>query len=253
MRFSLFFISILLTVQSFATETEEHYNELFSKANVAYKQGAYDSAKSIYNEIAQNGMVSTKLFYNLGNCHYKLGNIPASILNYERALKLNPSDEDALYNLSIANAQITDRIEPIGSWFLAEWWKASSLALNPDTWAMVSFIMLIVTLLLITAFVVGKEANLRKVGLLGGIVSFGLYLLVFSLGQTSKSWKNKTEAIVFAPTVDVKSEPTTKSTDQFVLHEGIKVQVIGEDADWVRIKLSDGNSGWIQRRSIETI
>ena len=65
--------------------------------------------------------------------------------------------------------------------------------------------------------------------------------------------KNQIEAVVFAPNVTATSAPNEKSTSLFVLHEGTKVQVIEEKENWVRIKISDGNIGWLESSKLELI
>lgn len=242
-----------MALSSFANASDQHYAELFEQANLAYKLGSYDSAKTIYHEISNNGILSAELFYNLGNCYFKTNQNAAAILNYERALRINPSDEDIIYNLEIANSRITDKIDPIDRFFLTKWWHEMALSLNPDTWAFITILLFTSALALLLLFKFGTQSNLKKMGLLGGIIALVFTATSYSLGSAALNWMNRQEAIVFAPTVNVKSEPSNKGTDQFVLHEGIKVEILSEESDWVRIKLEDGNSGWIQRQSIESI
>lgn len=253
MNFKYLLFFLMLSVSGFATETDDYYNALFEKANQAYKEGAYDSAKTLYKEIAENGILSSELLYNLGNCSYKEGNWASAILNYERALRLAPDNEDVRYNLEIANSRITDKIEPIDSFFLTEWWQDFALMLHPDTWGWLSLVIFTMMIAAFSFFLIGKESDYRKLGFINFIFGILLFVLSFSLGNSALKWKNRSEAIVFAPTVNVKSEPNFKGTDQFVLHEGIKVTVIDEESEWLRIKLSDGNSGWVSRQSIEKI
>ena len=253
MNFKYLLFFLMLSVSGFATESDQYYGEQFSKANLAYKEGAYDSAKVIYQEIAQNGIVSPELFYNIGNCNYKNGAIASAILNYERALRLSPDNEDIRYNLEIANNRITDNIEPLDTFFLTEWWRNFALTMHPDTWGWISLALFALMIAAFSLFIIGRENEFRKLGFIGSLTCLVLFAFTFGLGNSALKWKNRSEAIVFAPTVNVKSEPNLKGTDQFVLHEGIKVTVIDEDSDWLRIKLSDGNSGWVSRQSIERI
>jgi tetratricopeptide (TPR) repeat protein len=250
-KYLLFFF--MLSVSGLAGESDQYYNDLFEEANLAYKEGAYDSAKSIYGEIAQNGIISSELFYNIGNCNYKIGAIASAILNYERALRLAPDNEDIRYNLEIANNRITDKIEPIDTFFLTSWWQNLALTFHPDIWGWVSLGLFAFMIVAFSLFIIGKESEFRKLGFISSVICLFLFAVAFGLANSALHWKNKTEAIVFAPTINVKSEPSLNGTDQFVLHEGVKVSVIDEDNDWVRIKLGDGNSGWVSRQSIESI
>ena len=91
-------------------------------------------------------------------------------------------------------------------------------------------------------------------GFFGGIILF-----LVSIAANSFAWnlnekmENRNEAIVFAPTVPVKSSPAESGTDLFVLHEGTKVVMLNKLGDWAEIKISDGNRGWLPLSSIEII
>ncbi|MEX2597927.1 MAG: tetratricopeptide repeat protein [Salibacteraceae bacterium] len=254
MRFKKTLILILALLPWIELVAEdEYYQTLFEQGNAAYKSGQYDSARSIYMEIAQSGMVSSKLFYNIGNAHFKGGNIPASILYYERALRLKPNDEDIKYNLNIAEGFITDKIEPIEPVFIAKWWNELALNFTTNFWAIFFLVLMLISAALFTVFFLSPKRRKKQLGLIGSLVAMIVAVGIFLLGNTSLNNLQKQEAIVFAPSVNVKSEPGLNATDQFVIHQGLKVMLLAEDGDWTRIKLSDGNSGWLPTQSIEPI
>jgi tetratricopeptide (TPR) repeat protein len=230
-----------------------HYEDLYAKANYVYKAGNFDSAKVLYSEIIQNGMVSSELFFNLGNTFFKKGNIPEAILYFERALRIAPNDEDIQYNLNIANTYITDKITPLESIFFKEWWDSITYAFSVSTWAVLFILLLAIASALITLYSISSHRKMKQLGLIGGAIVFGISLIVLLITNSAFHRLNKDQAIVFSPTVNVKSEPSINSTDQFVIHEGLKVEIIDSEGDWTRIRLSDGNSGWLQSQSIERI
>src|SRR6059036_404081 len=96
----------------------------FEQANQLYRDGKYDQAAGLYEQVISNGYESAALYYNLGNACFKLKNTPSAILNYERAKRLAPHDEDILYNLRLANLRIVDKIEPIPQIFFIDWWRS---------------------------------------------------------------------------------------------------------------------------------
>lgn len=253
MRFNLTLILFLLSGIMLASDQGEYYQDLYSNANQAYKEGSYDSAKTLYTEIFQNGMVSADLFYNLGNTHYRDGNYPAAILFYERAQRLDPSDEDIKYNLKIARQFVTDKIEPVQPFFISSWWAGASKVMSPRLWSIMFLLLLSIACGLMTVYFVARARSIRQLGFIGGIVGIGMSILIYSLASTAEGEQTKPEAIVFASSANVKSAPGLNSTDQFVIHAGLKVRVVDEDGDWTRIELLDGNSGWIYSQSIEKI
>ena len=232
---------------------EGHYEDLYEKANEVYKAGNYDSAKVLYSEIIQNGMVSSELFYNLGNTFYKKGNIPEAILFFERARRLSPNDEDIKYNLDIANTYITDKIAPLENVFFTKWWESITYAFSVTTWSVLFILLLLSAAALFTLFGVSNNRKVKQLGLLGGGFVLGASVVVILLTNSAFNKLNLNQAIVFSPTVNIKSEPGLNAMDQFVIHEGLKVKIIDTDGDWTRIRLSDGNSGWLQSQSIEKI
>lgn len=242
-----------LTANSIAGEDMGHYEDRFEQANQAYKLGEYDSAKNIYSEIVNNGFQSSELYYNLGNAHFKNGNLPASILYYERALRLNRDDQDIKYNLEVANSFIADKITPVPKLFLNHWWIALCQSLSPDGWAMLFLIALSLTCLAIGIFLFTLKIGLKQFSFIVSIVMLVVTIISLTLGFKSKELDAEKNAIVFSPSVNVKSEPDLKSTVQFVIHEGLKVQLVAEEGDWVRINIADGNSGWIPSQAIEVI
>ena len=88
------------------------------QAEEFYREGKYNEAAEIYRKLRASGMESAILYYNLGNCYYKLGENTQAILNYERALLLDPSDASARYNLKMAQQAIVDKIEVLPELFL---------------------------------------------------------------------------------------------------------------------------------------
>ena len=63
-----------------------------------------------------------------------------AILNYERALLLNPGNEDARFNLEMANTHIVDKIDPVGKFFLSVWIDSLRNFLSSNTWAVIGIV-----------------------------------------------------------------------------------------------------------------
>jgi tetratricopeptide (TPR) repeat protein len=87
--------------------------ELYKNAAQLYKASKFDTAAADYEKILSQGYRTAEVYYNLGNCYYKLNNLNKAIINYERALKLAPQDEDIQHNLAIANTKVVDKIQPV--------------------------------------------------------------------------------------------------------------------------------------------
>lgn len=60
--------------------------------------------------------------------------------------------------------------------------------------------------------------------------------------------------IVYNDVIEVNFEPNEKSEVLFEIHEGTKVEIIENfDTDWLKIKLSNGQTGWVIKNQIKII
>ena len=221
-------------------------NQRFDKANYYYNESKYDTAVVMYESIVNDGYVSAPLLYNTGNAYFKLRNYPMAILNYEKALKLEPDNDEIKQNLAIANALITDKIEPLPVFFMAKWWKNIGNMLTANGWATLSLIIagafLLALFLYFTATTKGLKKSMFFIGIF--LIIIGTCTVIFS-SQKRKYIEECKEGIVMKTTITVKSSPSSSGTDLFVLHEGTKVQILDQSDNWDKIKIADGSVGWM--------
>ena len=224
------------------------------EAEEAYAKEDYTQAIELYESVLKSYGESAMVYYNLGNAYYKVGKVAPAILNYERALLLNPGDSDTRFNLQVARQKTVDKIEPIGEFFLTRWIGTVEDVYSADGWAkwgVASFVLFIGCLVL---FFFSKWIRLKKIGFFAGIC-FLLISLVANLFADSQQDKllHRADAIVFASTVTVKSSPDASGTDLFILHEGTKVTIKSTLGEWSEIQLEDGNVGWMPSKEIQQI
>lgn len=227
----------------------------FENANQVYRSGQYDKAAKVYEEILAQGYESPALYYNLGNCYYKLNNIPGAILLFERARKLKPQDEDIVHNLTLANLHTEDRIEPIPDLFFVNWWRKWTELVSADQWAVIGLIALWLALFMgIGIFYIYRSLIIRRIFSIGALLALLLFALSFVAAlNRHKFQENHNFAIVFTPSTEVKSAPDEQSTGLFVLHSGVKVELIDRVGDWNKVRLADGKVGWMQSSSFKVI
>ncbi len=226
----------------------------FTAANELYRAGKYAEALHAYEEIVTNGYESPALYYNLGNACYKTGDYPAAILNYERAKRLSPADDDILHNLRLANLRIIDRIEPIPRLFFLEWWEDFIASRSASGWANIAIATLWVAALLLAGYRISRGPLAQRVFLHTGAVAVVVSLFAFTAGGIRGEREGSGgSAILFAPSVSVKSAPDAQSTDIFVIHEGVKVDLLDSVGDWRKIRLADGKIGWLESNDLKVI
>ena len=236
--------------------TTLHRTENSTKAagDSAYMQNDYLSAIQIYEGLLQQGE-SAEVYYNLGNSYYKSGDIARAILNYERALLLEPGNGDVRANLEIARAKTIDQVTPMPEIFFIGWFKSLINCLSIDAWAGWGIACFILFLACLCLFFYSKTVRLKKTGFFAGMALFVLAILcnVFAL-QQKKALTNRDKAIVLSPSVTVRSTPSESGTSLFILHEGHKVEIKDDTMrEWKEIRLEDGKVGWLPTSAIEVI
>jgi tetratricopeptide (TPR) repeat protein len=228
--------------------------QLFQKANQAYQKQDYQKAIELYQNILGQGYQATEIYYNLGNAYFRLNNLGQAILNYEKALKLNPNDPDISYNLELANLRVVDRLELPPRFFLFEWWDSlkTYFSLTQLTQLVAVLFILSVSLVILWLFI--RRYRLKRWLLTGTIISGVLFIFWgYILILQSEGYRNRHQGIVLTPTVTVMSAPDEASTDVFLLHEGVKIRLDEQRETWVKISLPDGKSGWIKTGDISII
>ena len=225
-----------------------------NNADTEYQKGNYQQAIRDYEEILKNGE-SAEIYFNLGNAYYRTDNITKAVLNYERARLLSPGDDDINFNLQFARSKTIDKITPESEMFFVTWYKSLVNFTSVDNWAKTGILCIVMALLLVLLYLFGPQLMLRKVGFFGGLAFFVIFLLsnLFAF-QQKQALDNRTGAIIISPSVNIKKTPAKNSADQFVLHEGTRVDIIDKGmTDWRCIRVGDGREGWIETKAIEEI
>ena len=241
-------LALLFTATVFAQ------SDLLQKANEHYTKEEYKQAIDDYNKILMTNLESSEVYFNLGNAYYKTKQYTLSILNFERAKLLAPDDEDIAFNLQVANQHVVDSIQELPGIFIVRWWNSLVNSQTTDAWAVISISGFILFLVLMGFYFFARTGEVKRVSFWAGCFLILLTIFSWSFAAQQKSrLVNHLEAIVMQPTVTVKSSPSEKGTNLFVIHEGLKVKITDKLGDWVEIKLADGNKGWLQTESVERI
>ncbi len=227
---------------------------LFDSANSAYARQDYTLATSLYDSLLQSGFRTAAVYYNLGNAWYKQENWVRAILNYERARKLAPEDEDIAWNLGLANLHVVDKYEPEETGLLNRWYEKFLRWRSAGGWAFLAIVWIWLAGISASVFLFVRPAVLKQILFVGSLFFLLLAVGSFSLSrQRIRYDRTHVEAIITAPNTYVKSEPTEGSLDLFILHAGAKVRILDETTDWVRIRFSSGKTGWMPAGDLEII
>lgn len=227
---------------------------LFQKGNQQYAKGRYQQAVQSYQQILNDGYQSATIYFNLGNAYYKIDDIPSAILYFEKAHKLNPSDEDINFNIKLANSKTTDKIIPLPEFFVSSWWHSFILCLSANTLATLSVLFLLAGFGLLVLYIFTSSIGVKKLSFYGGIVliCFG-FISIFIANRQVNYFNHHHQAIVFSSSVTAKSSPDAAGKQMFVVHEGTKVNVMETNANWIEIELPNGSAGWIASTDVKEI
>lgn len=250
---------LVLTIFAFTARATfgQDTEAIFEQANQAYSEENYAQAIEKYEAVLKQGFESAELYYNLGNAHYKSRHIAAAVLNYERALELDPGFEDAQYNLQLANLRVKDNVEAVPDLLLVQGVKNLVRGFSSGQWAKIAVILFWLAVALGVAFLYVNIPLAKRISFFGGIllVLASLFAFGVSLKRLDAERSNQF-AIILSPNVYVKDAPSGK-TDLMILHEGAKVRLVEEIGNWAKIRIDDANVGkvvgFIESANIEAI
>lgn len=231
------------------------YGQTKAQADSAYINNDFAGAAELYEGILANKGESGDIYYNLGNSYYKMDNIAKAVLNYERALLLNPADSDIRFNLELAQSKTVDKVPPISEVFFISWIKALINSMGEKGWSQIAILAFLLSLSGLALYFFGKKIGLKKIGFLSAIFLLFISIVTNSFASIQKAdLQSHNNAIIMAPSVTVKSTPNEEGTELFILHEGRKVTIKDNTMkDWKEIQLEDGNAGWVPASVIEII
>ena len=245
----ILFTTILTCIAAIASAvTKTEADELYEKDKFADAANAYETLLKTNGEAAE-------VYYNLGNCYYKQNEIPLAILNYERAFLLDPGDNDIRANLALARGKTIDKVVPPSEKFFVTWWRDLTNCMSMNVWATLGITAFVLMLLGVLVYMFLTPLWARKLGVYGAMVLL-LVAVLSNLAAISQhiSQTHRNTAIILTPSVTVKSSPSEKSTDLFLIHEGSKVEILdGSMKDWMEVKFEEGKQGWIPVNAAEVI
>ncbi|MDR0814156.1 MAG: tetratricopeptide repeat protein [Bacteroidales bacterium] len=246
------FITLLMTVS-----TALHASEMDSTLNRAallYQQNEFTEATRLYQTLVDSGWTSATLYYNMGNACFKNHDVKSAILYYERAKRLAPNDEDLDWNLQLTRSLIFDKVEAVPELFFITWGKNLRDLFSVRAWSWLSISFFIASLLMALGFLFLRKLNLKRIAFSVGVVTFLLCIGSFTFGFLQKANVERIdEAIVFVPSVTLKSSPDDSGNNLFILHEGVKVYITDRVGDWCEVRIADGNKGWMRAKDLEVI
>ena len=250
-------IAVLLFILAGMSQAEDLTNkdpgQLFFSANNYYQKQDYTKALEEYRRVLDIGFESGRLYYNMGNCFFKLGKPGYAILYYEKALRLMPQDGDLRSNLAYARslAGLSEASQGSGN-PVTNALTAPFRELSLRTTAVLCLVFYVIMVVIAGLFILNPLLAKKFTVLLPAIVI--LAVLGFSaFGVRYYNEEMRRHGIAVKNQAECKYEPIDKSTTYYKLQEGDKVDIIKTRSGWSHIRRSDGKIAWVESGAVEEI
>ncbi|MDR1192533.1 MAG: tetratricopeptide repeat protein [Verrucomicrobiales bacterium] len=222
----------------------------FDAANQACAVQKYDEAIRLYEHLLQNGSLSASVYYNLGNAYYLHGEVGKAVLGYQRALLLEPNAADVAANLA-ALRQAQGLPEPA-----VAWWQRPLLVFGRDTWAWLGGAALLLAMLAV--FLRGAWLNFGDAEKcphrwFHGAVTVSGLALALSIGGALAQGERADRQVVMTNDAPLKVSPFADAGDLASLREGELVKPLKRHNDFVFVKNTAGQKGWVAREKLAPV
>jgi tetratricopeptide (TPR) repeat protein len=236
-----FFLAVISAVGAFAAD-----DGTFSKANQAYAEGRYEEAANGYESLVGSGTRHANLFYDLGNARYRLGDFGNAILNFERALALDPRHPEADANLRLARDEARalemrrDGLERYASFGTV---KQYTIAATIAFW----FALFLTAHLCFTR---RRSAGRLALILLAAVIVSGSVFAIYTLENGAHG-----AALAVVTGKDVEARLATADTAKsiLVLPPGSEITILSERGDWLYAALPNDQRGWISASAAQRV
>jgi len=246
-----FIIAVVGLILTGSAYGQADLQENFNRGNVLYADGDFRGAIEAFKKAAESGYASPELYFNLGNAYFRDGQLGKSLVNYIRARRLDPRDEDILTNIEFARQYTVDRLEVSEEAILLDyvnrffdWFRLSEIA-----W--VSAILYLILVIIIIAGFLYRWIVIPK-----AVLSLVLVLFIIAGILTAVKYDRDVATrtgVVAVSSVDVKNGPGEDFKNQFTAHAGLIFSIDREDSGWYLVNFENRVKGWLPKTAIAEI
>ncbi len=239
-----------------------HAATTLAEADSAYSRGEYAEAVAAYKSIGAEHGWSSQLYCNLGNAFARGGDYGNALVNYLRALRLDPHNAQANNNVKYIETKVYDSnraelkgkkmtVDPDSPSFFSNVKKFIVRDHLSDTWAVWAAACFVIFVACAAIYIFTRNVLLRKIGFFGGFVFLGLSVIAIAFAFTAAGYKSNEGAVTAAKT-RLRSEASASAKENPVpLNRGTRMVVLdsvpvhGVKAQWYKVRLNSDFIGWI--------
>jgi len=223
-------------------------DSIFVESNRLYGVNDFEQAIKGYLSITDKNIDNKVLYYNIGNCYYKLSKLGYARLYYEKAKLYNPRDKDISHNIEVVKTKLIDDVKVIPKFFIVRIVNNINILFSPSQWAFIVLFVLYVCLFFFILFLFSQSVELKMNSLRTLFFIVPLFIIVLFFLFYSNMNHNNDDAILISSNTYVKTAPSPSSDDYFIIHEGVKFKIVDQVENWSRVLLSDGKDGWVENK-----
>ncbi len=250
-KFAWFTLALLLAGALGARRVHaDLLDEAWKRGNEAHFRADYGAAASAFEQLDRQKIVSPDLYYNMGVNYFRQGSLGRAIWSFERALVVEPDDEDARFNLTqarkLAERRVLDKIE--GAEREPLWIRVVTfLSPSTATWLFMGLYLTCFALL----FLRRRAADDSRTALTAGAAILGTGAVLAGVLLLGRMNLDRIPfGIVLPDRVSVKDGADINYRTSFEVHAGLRVRLLDRDQEWVRIRLANGLEGWLPAEDV---
>ncbi|MBT8220246.1 MAG: tetratricopeptide repeat protein [Bacteroidia bacterium] len=221
------------------------------EASELMKNGKYQEAIEMYQLVIESGQTSPELHYNLGVAYHSQQKLGYALWHFLLAKKMGMGSAALEHNISLSREGRVDEIEIIEPFFLMRWWNNWRGMLGANTWAILSILLIISGAFGLSLWRLHTERKKRKSGFIYGVLCLTLAVIsALTSISTTRQYIHPEKAILLVKNIELRSAPDKESSAIMNIHEGIEVRQLDQIGEWVKVRLQNGQTGWILKSNL---
>ncbi|MCM1369775.1 MAG: hypothetical protein NC204_05320 [Candidatus Amulumruptor caecigallinarius] len=243
-----------------------------SQADSAYAKGEYAECIELYKRVESESGVSSNMLANMATAYAKSGDYGHAMLNYMRALRLDPDNSVARNNMAYVESRVADNnraelkgkrisVEPESPTFFQSLKIYLLCRHTSNMWAGVAAVCFVAFIVCLGLYIFTTNVVIRKIGFFGGAILLGMSVITLLLAfAASREAAGQSEGVVTGYKITLKEEPSAVSkATSTILSRGTVMQVLAsspqesQKPNWYKVRLNSDFIGWIPASEFEVI
>ncbi|PID28186.1 MAG: hypothetical protein CSB55_05870 [Candidatus Cloacimonadota bacterium] len=243
----IIFVILIISLQASAGRNET----IIANAEEAYENRKFDVALTEYTKLLNDNVINSDLFYNIGNCYFRLDKLGLAVLYYKKSLLLDPGNESAFKNLSLALSMTKDKQSVESSDFISKVAKNIFGMLSLNILAVIILILIFLAVLNVNLMLLKYRNREKTVPVFWLFITLTFLIVFIFLAYAKNDYiYNSKQGVAIGSVIAGFSGPGEEFTRVFTIHEGMMFTIMKTEDDWSQIKLENGIGGWIPANQI---